>query len=448
MGETGRKYFRMMGRIRLYLGELSLVIVTVMVVLAMVVLNDVCVQIRMKELQVILQSGDYEESNLDHIGLLMKYDLHRKMYEDKISNEKADTLEIDVNRLISERASYREVPIRKYEYASIPVVGIINSFRFIIGKPRLRDFAEDKSTAYLDTAYYYERNKYYGRALMIYDKALKEVKRDRMIIASIMLHQGFCNALLGNYEEAKTLYLKIINDYSDKSVAITAAILLKYLEGFRAEYRRVLRGTFDPVKRSEKLYKLLAFREAVKTLKEIEKKANRPLIARLNYYKGKCYEELGEKETALNSYLEVITNDHRSSFARLANRRVYIIGSQVKEGRNIQEIAFRINEVLKDKKLDSMVKDEFSFRKDKNTAPEKEEIAIRNSLLEGIGRLVDKGGGMKRDYVGKRVKVITGDGNTFVGEVIADSVNHISLMTSIGSVTVTREKVKRIQQLR
>lgn len=438
----------MIEKIRSYLGELSLAFITVMVVLAMIALNDVCVQLRMRELQVILQSGDYEESNLDHIGLLMKYDLHRKMYEDKISNEMADAVEIDINSLISERASYREVPIRKHEYASVPVSGIINSFRFIIGKPQLRDIAENASTAYLDTAYYYERNKYYARALMIYDKALQEVRGDRMIIASIMLHQGFCNALLGNYDKAKSLYLKIINDYSDKSVAITAAILLKYLEGFHAEYRRVVRGTFDPVKRSEKLYKLLAFKEAVKTLKLIEKKADRRLAARLNYYKGKCYEELGEKETALNSYLEVITNDHRSSFARLANRRVYIIGSQVKEGGSIQQIAFQINKVLKDKKLDSIVKNEFSSRRHGGTAPQMEEIAIRNSLLDGIGRLVEKGADMRRGHVGKRVKVITGDGNTFIGEVTADSPTHISLMTSIGSVTVDRERVKSIQRLR
>ena len=438
----------MMGKIRSYLGELSLVIITAVVVLAMIVLNDVCVQIRMRELQLILQSGDYEESNLDHLGLLVKYDLHRKMYEDKISNDRADAVETDINSLISERASYRRVPIRKYEYASVPVSGIINSFRFIIGKPRLRDIAVDRSTAYLDTAYYYERNKYYARALMTYDKALQEIRGDRTITASIMLHQGFCNALLGNYSEARSLYLKVINDYSDKSVAITAAILLKYLEGFHAEYRRVVRGTFDPVKKSEKLYKLLAFKEAVRTLELIEKKADRRLAARLNYYKGKCYEELGEKETALNSYLEVITNDHRSSFARLANRRVYIIGSQVKEGGDIQQIAFQINKVLKDKKLDSIVKNKISSRRDEYTAPEMEEISIRNSLLEGIGRLVDKGADVRRGNVGRRVKVITGDGNTFIGEVTADNPEHISLMTSIGSVTVDRERVKSIQRLR
>ena len=435
----------MINPLKMYRRELFLVLVSIATISAMVILNDIGVHIRLRELRMVLQQGNREESNLDHIGLIMKYHLHKRMYENSISDEEADTIENNINRIIARRAVQSGDTIQRYRYASVPVLSFINMLRFITGKRKIRHVEDEASSPHLDAAYYYERNKSYRRALTAYQQARREWRGARTVVASIIVHEGFCHSMLGDYRQAKDRYLTVVNEYSDVNVAMTAAVLLKYLDGFRTEYHRVMGRSLSPKIRSEKLYKLLAYREAIKTLDAIAKTDDRHLGTRLEYYKGKCYEELGEKERAVDSYLKVITESHRTKFAKLANRRVYVIGTQVKNGSEIKKMALQINTVLKDREMEVVIEESEKSRLKSVVAPEKKQVDLHQSRIKAVDRMLGDKKGDDTDYGGKTVKVFTSGGNVFVGSVVEYRQDVIWLMTSIGKVSVRRDEIRSLE---
>ena len=103
---------------------------------------------------------------------------------------------------------------------------------------------EIKSKSYniieLDLAYYFERNNLFHKAVENYKIVLQKRIRDRALAASILLHKGYCLAVLGDIGNARKNFLEIIENYSSESVAITATILMRYIEGFHNEHLRIV----------------------------------------------------------------------------------------------------------------------------------------------------------------------------------------------------------------
>ncbi len=411
----------------------------------MFTLNDINMTIRFKEMKIYLQKSDREESSIDHIRLVMKYNLYKQMYDERITQDKADVSEFKIDSLLKEKSIYDKIKIPKYEYMSVPALYLINFNRFLLGKESIRDYIDQDSVSYIEIAYYYERNNYYTKALENYEKALATGNLDRSIRASIMLHQGFCYALLGDYEKAKNHYNRIINTYSSESVAITATILLRYLEGFHSEHKKILNMEKDSISKSEKLYKLLAYKESLAVLNKEESSAKPSQLARIRYYKARCYNELGRTKKSVNTYLRVITSSPASEYARLSNRRIYIIGSRLSNDNNIKKTAVKLNSVLKDEILDSMIIRETNIKSDITPEIDINKIKIAEDLAGKIKNLLS----VKRiiDYTGQKIRIKTVGGNIFIGSVIKSDYSNISMMTIIGRIKVKRNKIRDIEIL-
>ena len=298
---------------REYKTEITLALVTVLVISFMALLNDINRQIRIKELRIYLLSSNREDNNIDHIGLVMKYRLHKKMYENRMNQDEADLVESRVNAILASAMTDRVVSMDRYRYLSLPTLWTINAMRFIIGKPPIMDMSEDSAHSYLEAAYYYERNNCYARALEAYDRALDRERNNAALASSIILHQGYCQSILGNYSEAKERYQTVIRVYGDRPLAATAIILLRYIEGFKSELERVLKEEPDSVEKSDKLYKLIAFKEAMAVIGRVEKTAPPAERARVRYLKGRIFEDLSEKEKAIDAYQGIVTDDPRHS---------------------------------------------------------------------------------------------------------------------------------------
>ena len=173
--------------------------IAVVITAFLLLVNDVVISIRLNELRENLLEQNRAESSMDHIALVAIYRINKNIYEKKISQENADALEIKINSLVrNEQNGQTAVYPVKYDIISRPALGFINFNRMIIGKPSLKYHRPlNQNFSDLDTAYFYERNYLFGRAIEQYDKVLATVNMDNSLRASILLHQGYCYALAG-----------------------------------------------------------------------------------------------------------------------------------------------------------------------------------------------------------------------------------------------------------
>jgi len=288
-----------------YRKELMLAGITALLVGVIAVFNDVNIQIRMREMKFFLHESNRTDNSIDHIGLVMKYRLHRDIYENRITTEEMNLIEVRVNAILSGMELEKKTLDGRYRYASVPVIHVINFIRYLIGMPRLRRGRISDESGDIDIAYYYERNKLYHRAIEEYNRILEGGVEDRTLKAGILLHLGYCYSILGDFADAKKFYMSVIKDYGDINVAVTAALLLRYIEGFRSEIEKVVKYR-DSVEKGEKLYKLIAYRESLEVLNRVERSVSAGEKSKIKYFKGRTLEELGDADKAVDIYQEIV----------------------------------------------------------------------------------------------------------------------------------------------
>ncbi|HPF08069.1 MAG TPA: hypothetical protein PK293_18635, partial [Spirochaetota bacterium] len=121
--------------------------------------NKIVISIRLNELKTYLQETDKNEGGIDHIALIATYEIHKKIYEERISQDDADTAE---NKISSLSLPIRHAPEESGDISSaikLPALYIINFNRKVLGKPPVNFHrSNDREFKVLDEAYYYERN--------------------------------------------------------------------------------------------------------------------------------------------------------------------------------------------------------------------------------------------------------------------------------------------------
>ncbi|MCP4137071.1 MAG: tetratricopeptide repeat protein [bacterium] len=439
--------------------EIVLIIISIILIIGMFVLNDTIKDIRLDELKIVLQQTNSVSSSLDHISLVMNYRNHKKSYRKKISPAKADMIEIRVNSILLSGDIKEDVLLEKEGYFKKPVLILMNFIRRIAGKRPIENVLQKRSSVALDIAYYYERNKLYGKAITLYQQILNEGKFHRAQLAGIMLHQGYCHSIVGNYQQAIQKYMLVIKNYGDEKPSITAAILLRYLEGFTSEIKRIIKKE-DSVKKGKQLYRLIAYREALKVFLRVEKDAKSKEKAEINYYKGRCYEELSDRNKALQVYQETIISDPKSEYAKYSNRRVYLSGVRAHNGAVLKELAFKNNLLLKDEALIEMRAEEKRIAEKAPPAPVKndsfnealaeieketpvfsrDEIKTIEKIIQKVNKEVEKSSRtapvIKKNL---KYKIFTTDGSSFIGTITGERAGAILFKTNLGN-TITIEK--------
>ena len=330
--------------------------------------------------------------------------------------------------------------------------------------PLLEEVKEEELNVNLEAGYYYERNKEYKKAIALYDQILASPVTGRPLKAGVLLHQGFCYSILGEYSKAKIKYLTVIKEYGDISTAVTAAVMLRYLEGFRAEIERVLATEKDSTEKGEKLYKLIAYRESYEVLKRIEGAAPPSEQKKIQFFKGRTLEEIGETGRAVEIYQQIIMDDTGSEYASSANRRIYLVGSVNYEGEKIKELALENNKLINDETIVKMVSEDSRFRrindKAKGEFPERDDLSGRGtvgdvSAVEGaviermIKQVEEKLSEKKRGTVKSvspveiRLKIYTNDGNIFNGILVRENRDEIVIKSSLGIITISKNRISR-----
>ncbi|HPJ33913.1 MAG TPA: tetratricopeptide repeat protein [Spirochaetota bacterium] len=438
--------------------------ITALLVGVIAVFNDVNIQIRMREMKFFLHESNRTDNSIDHIGLVMKYRLHRDIYENRITTEEMNLIEVRVNAILSGMELEKKTLDGRYRYASVPVIHVINFIRYLIGMPRLRRGRISDESGDIDIAYYYERNKLYHRAIEEYNRILEGGVEDRTLKAGILLHLGYCYSILGDFADAKKFYMSVIKDYGDINVAVTAALLLRYIEGFRSEIEKVVKYR-DSVEKGEKLYKLIAYRESLEVLNRVERSVSAGEKSKIKYFKGRTLEELGDADKAVDIYQEIVMDDTKSPYARDANRRIFIMGGLAAGGEKIRNLARKNNRLLDDSLFEKLVDENIKFsswNRDETENRLKEILpdeqgeqkaagTVREKKVEMMIRKVEEriSGKVQTREVRKvvpekrMVRIYTTDGNIFTGILISDRGGAVVVRTSLGDIRIEKSRISR-----
>jgi tetratricopeptide (TPR) repeat protein len=404
-------------------------------------INQIVITVRLNELKIYLQEIDKSEGSVDHISLIATYEIHKKIYEERISQDKADEIEQKINSLSLPVSNGEELTSDMIHLFVYPALGLINLNRLILGKPLMKyHTAKGDELKDLDRAYYFEKNFLFKQAIAQYDKALLNRNLSSTLEASILLRQGYCYALDGAEESAMNNYNIIISDYSYESSAITASILAKYLEGFSQARNRVLHGKSDPLLKSQKLVSLLAYEQALKIINTAELKSGSKDLPRILYFKARCYRGLGQPEKAVENYLKVITSNPDSPYAKFSNRKLFMIGASIGGDNAILETSKLINNRLEDPVLSRMIEDKRDAAVSGINTQNTINISVPESLRVKVGKMTAKSEPRKDMFL----VILTGDGNTFKGKLIEQNAEYISLETSIGRIDVKKDKITKV----
>ncbi|MCP4130237.1 MAG: hypothetical protein GY754_04580 [bacterium] len=453
---------------RSYRVEIVLMGAMVLAIGLTLLVNDININIRNRELKQYLAASERSDNGLDHMILVMTYDTHKKMYEKRITREKADTIEMRVKSILARNKPDKTMPVPVYGKIATPLIYLLNFFRFMTDKPKIQDSTMHMGNIYLEISYYYERNSFYNKALKVYHQAQDAERYSGETKAGILLHQGFCHSIVGNNEKARKKYLSVIKDHANENIAITASILLHYLKGFQAEIKTVLPEK-DSIEKGEKLCNLLAYNKALTVLKKIHPRAGTRELARIQYIQARCLEELSQNKKALIYYEEIILNSPHSPYAGPANRRIYIMGSFAENGAWIKNLAIKNNLLLKDRSFSRLIS-EFDPVLAKNIMSnkmkrilkkfeEKDPVFDRTAIeqLSNLNKKIDakineknKTGQKKGSYKSRfsgTIQITTRKGNIFVGSIEKETAKDLFLKTTaIGIVKIEKKNILSIKK--
>lgn len=425
-------------------------VVCVAVIVFFLHLNEIIISIRIKELYNYLYNLEINNINTNHIELIATYEIHKKLYEERITQDNADA----IIQKISDLAHYN---IRKDESKQIvtyrltkPALFIINCNRKVLGKPPIN--IRNESSEMIDNltdAYYYERNLLFKQAVAQYTKALAAPNLNDQLKSSILLRQGYCYALLGENSKARHNYKTILNQYTDQSSAITASILSKYLDSFVLAQNKILANKIDPLIKSDKLLNLLAYKQALNIITQVEKDGTISDQAQIEYFKARCYSGLGRSQEAVTHYLKAITKNPDSVYAKYSNRKLYLLGTKSGPKSSITKTAQELNKVLNDPVLSKVIENS-NIRTSSATEPAIAiDLAVPDTMKDFVKKVTSNTEAQKDSssnilQTGNFLTIHTIDGNIFKGTLLRKTSDNITLKTTIGQIDIQRKSIKKI----
>lgn len=324
-----------------------LFIIVTFSILFVFVFNNSVIRLRISELKYFLQVVNRENANKDFMNLVSKYEITKRNYNKTTYNKEVDLNEIKLNYLFSEQQNNLKMAITRYKNISRVALIMINAVRKLLGKESLKRFLEEKSNYYINFAYYLEKEKKYNKALSVYKKAILESELSKNKREIIILHQGFCYSILGDYVTARTKYIYIINNSTHENIRLTAILLLKYIDGFNKKIQKISQDN-DSLKKTEALFKLISYKKAISVITQIENSVSQKEKPKLYFYKGRCNEELGNTNKAIKIYQDIINTFPNSPYAIFSNRRIFVIGATNDVDNKIKNLASKNNTKLQD----------------------------------------------------------------------------------------------------
>jgi TonB family protein len=299
--------------------------------------NAGLVEIRLQEIDYLLGRAASEQEVSQALGILAKYELIKRRIEQGEQSVGNYELEAKIQSLISgDRLEQMEKRDKTY---LAPVRFVLNGIRLVLGKQIINPTGENKLLHVLEIGYFWERIRRYPDAIKVYNDVLAMPAITPEIRAAVLLHKAFCHSMLSEYETAKGIYERVINQYPETESGVLAWKLLEFIDAMELKRQKVQAQTLTHIERAKQYYLLMDYRNSVKYYSRFLQSAPASREAEARFFKGRSHEELGESDEAIAEYRRVIKEYAGQRWAREANRRMLMLGEFYEQKKQISEEA-------------------------------------------------------------------------------------------------------------
>jgi hypothetical protein len=205
------------------------------------------------------------------------------------------------------------------------------------------DVADDyRTTVLMRYAFYLERNRRYQSAIERYNDLLQTIGDGQSDVhAFAHLHLGYCLASIGEDEDARS-QLRLVDElYPATHFSDTARTLLALIEEGQRRSENIQAGAPAPLDRARALFQNGQCPAALIAFDEARQSTGGALSAMDQYQRALCLEETGAANRAIEEYRSLAAQSADFETARLANRRLLIIGIYYDGGRDLTDQAGR-----------------------------------------------------------------------------------------------------------
>lgn len=317
-------------------------LLTAVVVVLMIIASR---SILLSELQWHFERSSLLEGNINQIMLVSKYQNQRNLYNESIDLQSVDEHEFNLGRVISSDQSSIKGAFAFQNPFTRAATWTINAMRQVMQKPPLPTLQELENNQKLYNAFRLEHAHQYQKALDVY-RILESQTTDNVLIATIQLHQGFCHAMLGNTQQATTFFELVKQTHAGKSMAWTAQQLLDHMSALQNERQQLSQRELPSLQKARKHVYLMECKIAMQILDSLLLTNNEQ--AEKLVLQGLCAEEKGQTKQAAQRYLKAVEAGKKSSVARQANRRLFLLSERAPDTLALKAASLQINAQLQD----------------------------------------------------------------------------------------------------
>lgn len=421
-----------------YRTELILFSLSCVSILIAAVLNYGNARIRIVEIRNLLSESIISSQDIDHAGLITHYRFRMDLYNKKITDLEADIIEMKALSMFPVATGPED--IEKEGCAARISAAVANTFKRIIGKPPVVLNPAKRGNSALFSAYFYERNSLFEKALEQYDKTLEQNPRSDQK-GGIILHQGFCLSMIGRTDDAMEKYLYVIEHYPNEPVSVTASVLIEFLKKFSSEADAVKKMPDSHIK-MEKLFRLIAFNDSLHVLENIKAKKNSGRNIAMLFFEARCLESTGKTSEALEIYQDILMRSPSSEQAKYANRRIIMISLKSGLADEGKQLADRNNYIIRDNSFEYFVKEISRIESLFLRVPETSAVFYRDGVRSAISDSEKESAQLKL-FMGKKVKVITVNGDIIIGKTVFEDKSKIKVSTIAGDAVIMKRDIKK-----
>ena len=311
---------------------LGIPLTTILLIFIFILLEGMT-SLRIKELKINLQRIGADSTRRSNMALLAK---HKQLQNGSTEKTNNDLSEMEVMSILANKKQ-KEIKIEGFtRYLETPILFVVNTLSSIFGSPMIKNMNDDKRQGLLILASFYERKRYYLKAIKIFSINISFFEKERDKIAFSFLHRGFCFAMLGENKRAKQDYEATIALRKNHEEGAIAELLLQQLVKISKKVKQIKKKK-DSVDKGLDYYQITTYTKAIQVFNKIEKKEK--TNEQLYFYRGRAYEEIGFIKNAVKDYQEIIKKSPQSTFAKKAYRRLYILGAYYEGNQKLKEKA-------------------------------------------------------------------------------------------------------------
>lgn len=270
-------------------------------------------------------------------------DILRSKFESILSNKENLRAEMNLNNLQSSLIESDGLPSFQTNFWQNLGAALINSVRFLTGKPPIHFELNSSNIRALERAFRLERNQAYKDAYNTYSETLSLFPEGSEESGFILLHQGFCLAAQGEFDAAMKDLQKVLEKNPGSSFANDAEILTGVILKSKENTKAIEANSDGP---EAKIRAYFAKGNYAKVLEEVAKIELHS--AEMKYLRAYSNEKTGNQDEAIEEYAKLAFSNQNKEIAIKANRRLLMLGHYYNAGSEIARISDKNAERLGD----------------------------------------------------------------------------------------------------